>query len=398
MSDCCNRYGARNNVFALIVVITTFFTALWGWRKGLFLMALHLLALLLAYAVAIHGTLPLANILAQKGWLNGLLAVPLAGGALLLLGTTLFSNAAKRLAKAAPDEWSKKGGSGALAGAVLGFGVGLLGVWTVGALQDAWQWRAAQLSLHDTTPEQPSLPLAASPSPLDAALRRAAGDLMADSMTMALGNSAAAPVAAQWVREPLSVGLALKHAAEQPALRSLFTEPSQYAVLLRGDVADIQQLQGFRLLMADPQAMQLLQVAGLQGATPAERSAALAAMLTKYAQRFEVLRANPEFQALAADQSLHQRVQQGNWLALLADKRIRRLVTMLASEESQPAPTSPQKADHAAEGMDIPVRRSASAPTPEPAKSLYRWKDANGHLHITDQAPPEGIQADAIRP
>ncbi|MEZ5494001.1 MAG: DUF4124 domain-containing protein [Pseudomonadales bacterium] len=234
---------------------------------------------------------------------------------------------------------------------------------------------------------------------MDAALRRAAGDLMAGSMEAVLGDSAVAPIAAQWVREPLSVGLALKHIAELPRLRALVADPKQYAVLLQGDINAVQRLPGFQALIADPQAMQLLQTAGLQGNSSAEQSAALAAMLSKYTRRVETLRATPEFQVLAADPVLAQRLQKGEWLGLLADTRVRRLVAAINSD-SDPVTAlaamsaAPDSKQNTALEREVQPARS---PEPEPVKLLYRWKDEKGRLHITEDKPPEGIQADVIQ-
>ena len=382
-------------MYLLVVSVTALVCLWWGWRAGLFRMLLRLLALCLAYGLAIRGTPSVADFLVQREWLNGLLALPVVGVALLLLGSLLFGAAAKPIAAAAPEEWRRGGKkTGAIAGGVLGCGAGLLLAWGVGTLQDAWQWRTAQQSANTAVPEQ-----SPAASPMDAALRRAAGDLMAGSMEAVLGDSAVAPIAAQWVREPLSVGLALKHIAELPRLRALVADPKQYAVLLQGDINAVQRLPGFQALIADPQAMQLLQTAGLQGNSSAEQSAALAAMLSKYTRRVETLRATPEFQVLAADPVLAQRLQKGEWLGLLADTRVRRLVAAINSD-SDPVTAlaamsaAPDSKQNTALEREVQPARS---PEPEPVKLLYRWKDEKGRLHITEDKPPEGIQADVIQ-
>ena len=379
-------------MYITITAIAAFFSMLWGWRAGLFRMLLRLLALCLAYGLAIRGTPPTAEFLVQKGWLNGVLAMPLVAVALLLLGALLFGTAAKQIALAAPEEWRQGGKkTGALVGAVLGCGVGLLLAWGAGTLKEAWQWRTAQQAAAHVTPEQ---------SPLDAALRRAAGNLMADGVEAVLGNSAAAPIAAQWVREPLSVGLALKHIAELPGLRSLVTDPKQYAVLLQGDARAVQRLPGFQALAADPQAMQLLQTLGLQGSSSQEQSAALATMLSKYTQRAELLRSTPEFQTLAADPVLAQRVQNGEWLGLLADPRVRRLVAAVNNGGADPvaALSATPSAPHGEQGGEPASTAQVKQPSAQDQlKFLYRWKDEKGRLHITEEKPPAGIKADVIQ-
>ncbi|MEZ5494000.1 MAG: hypothetical protein R3E61_05285 [Pseudomonadales bacterium] len=99
-------------MYLLIVSATALVCMLWGWRAGLFRMLLRLLALCLAYGLAIRGTPSVADFLVQREWLNGLLALPVVGVALLLLGSLLFGAAAKPIAAAAPEEWRRGGKNG----------------------------------------------------------------------------------------------------------------------------------------------------------------------------------------------------------------------------------------------------------------------------------------------
>lgn len=51
-----------------------------------------------------------------------------------------------------------------------------------------------------------------------------------------------------------------------------------------------------------------------------------------------------------------------------------------------------------ANGIEMMLGSSAVTPVATQwVKTLYRWKDANGRLHITDQAPPDGTTADVIQ-
>lgn len=47
-----------------------------------------------------------------------------------------------------------------------------------------------------------------------------------------------------------------------------------------------------------------------------------------------------------------------------------------------PSPTTQSRTD------------SPTRSTEPPARLAYRWKDANGQWHISDRAPPEGVQAE----
>jgi hypothetical protein len=202
----------------------------------------------------------------------------------------------------------------------------------------------------------------------------------------------------------------LQHLASKPELRQLFEDPVNYLVLTKGSVDDIQRIPAFRALVEDPQVMQLLSVAGLQGETSQQQSQSLAALLSRYAGNFEKIRTTPEFQALIQDPALRAKLQQGNLLALVTDDKMRRLATMLAGNDKQAAndkkangdkPPAQQPTEAVVESDQTdaaqPPPAEAGFVPPAPAKkSLYQWKDANGRVHITEAPPPEGIKADAI--
>jgi hypothetical protein len=387
-------------MFAVMAVISLLLMAFWGWRKGAFHLTLRLSVLLLTYALTWQETPQLAHYLAEKAWLTGVLVWPAAGFVLLCGGFMLFSLLAYMLMPLVPDEW-KTGGrkTGAVLGAVLGAGIGVLGVWTVGALQDAYRVHQAQQGTVVDTQQ------VAGSGGVDQLVRDFSGDIMANVVQGALGDSPAAEVAAQWMREPLSVSEGLKSLAEKPQLRLLFQDPDNYAVLLRGSAPEIVRLPAFRELVADSGMMTILGAVGLPGQDAAAREAALASTLSKYAGNAEKLKNTEEFQSLIHDRDLQAQLQQGNLMVLLTQDKVRRIAEMLTAVEissgssmqggsSSAAAMLDEAKDRVKQKFETAVGVAAEA---DAAKPLYRWRDAEGRMHITQDKPPEGVKADVIQ-
>ncbi len=105
------------------------------------------------------------------------------------------------------------------------------------------------------------------------------------------------------------------------------------------------------------------------------------------------------------DKDLKEKLQQGNLLVLLTHDKMRRLATLLAQDGTLPelsAATTLRQRTAAMDGDGDPATastgRAAAGKKEESAKPLYRWKDERGRLHITEEKPPEGVQADVIQP
>lgn len=367
-------------MFTLMVIFAAVFSALWGFYKGLFRLLLRVAVLLLAYAMTWQETPSLATWLASQQLVPGMLAWPVAGLVLFLGGSIIFSLIARWLLHISPETWQQGGRiSGALAGAALGGIAGLLLVWAAGVLLDSRQLQMAGSA-------GTSGPANNGTVTIESVVRNTSGEAMATLVHGVLGDTPAATAAAQWVREPLSVGNGLKRLAEKPELRALFENPVSYAVLVGAEPGEIQQLPAFQAITADPEIMPFLSAIGLPGESLPEQSAELARLLSRYARNFEHLRTTPEFQSLAQDAGLQEKLKQGNLMVLLTDEKMRRLAEMLANgSQLDKLPPAPAPAV------------TASAPTEKlPPKPLYKWTDSSGHLHITEQRPPEGVKAELI--
>lgn len=389
------------------LIVPAVLSAFWGWQKGAMRVASRLSVLVLAYALAWQETPALVHLLAEKQWLSGMYIWPVAGGALFMGGSLVFSLAAVGLIYLAPDEWKEGGkGAGALLGALLGGVIGLFLVWTVGVAQDAIHKREQTKGSAATT-SQPA-PVA-SRSASDQFLHDFAANTVAGTVTTIMGDSPATALTSEVLRAPLSVGEGFKHLAEQPDLRLLIQDPQSYAVLMRGTPAEIMRLPHFRAVVADAELMRFLESTGLSGDTPVEQEQDLANKLSTYARNFEYIRQTPEYQALAADPDFQSQLKSGQWLQLLGNDRVRELAEMLINPDtvvsrdtvSTPPAGFTMQAPGQAQWVSPDQAESEAAPEGNdtgtaPAKTIYRWRDADGRMHLSDEKPPEGTPADVL--
>jgi hypothetical protein len=160
-------------------------------------------------------------------------------------------------------------------------------------------------------------------------------------------------------------------------------------------------------MVSDPELMRFMQSTGLAGETPAEQKYELASKMGAYARNFEIISETPQYEALVADAAFQDQLRSGQWLQLLANDKTRELAEMLinpdtAKHNDKPVGYSvqaPNQTQWRSDNVDANTAQhtddspqSSDAPT----KTIYRWRDAEGHIHLTDEKPPEGIQADAM--
>lgn len=403
-------------------------SGIWGWYTGALKVSLKLGVLALAYGLTWQLTPTLANHMATQGWLKGVYVWPSAAVVLFVGSMLLFSLTARFCLYLAPDEWHHSGKpAGALAGLVLGAVVGFSLVWTVGVLQDAYRHRQQatapppntdQPSSHTAAPPPSTSPTAvAARTPLDQALYDFTANVMANAVTSALPDSPGTNLAQAMLKSPIAVGEGFKQLANSAALRQLLTDPASRQLLVQGDVARIRQLPAFRELTSNTALMEFLKTGGLTGDTDSQREQDLAAKLARYTRNFEIIRQTPAYQAIQQDQDFQAKLHAGQWLELLGDERIRHLTELLinppedlAAQLSATDPLSTPTTYSISAPGDTQWQSSSTAPptappdneaddTANPPASLapiYRWRDNNGNIHLTDKKPPDGTDYDTL--
>ena len=386
----------------LLLAIPALLAALWGWHKGALRVVARLFVLILAYTLVWQETAPFAHYIAEKQWLTGMFVWPAAATGLFLVGTFVFSACASGFLYLAPDEW-KEGGKnlGAILGLLLGGVLGVFLIWTAGVMQDAqFKRQRSELPTAQATADSEH-------SVVDTTLNDFATQLVSTTIRTTMGDSPAAVFTSEMLRSPISVGEGFKRLAEQPDLRRLLSDPESYDVLIHGSAEDVMKLPSFQALVSDAELMRFMVSTGLAGETLAEQKHDLASKMCAYARNFEIISETPQYEALVADPVFQDQLRSGQWLQLLANDKTRELAEMLINPDtakrngapvgySIQAPNQtqwrPDNVDaNATQHADDVPQRSESA-----SKTIYRWRDAKGHIHLTHEKPPEGIQADAM--
>jgi hypothetical protein len=389
----------------LLLAIPALLCALWGWHKGALRVVTRLSVLILAYALVWQETATFAHYIAEKQWLTGVLVWPAAAAGLFLGGSFLFSACASGFLYLAPDEWKEGGKSlGAMLGGLLGSVLGVFLIWTAGVMQDA-QLKRQQ---NETAITHTTQPITSSQrSAIDTLLNDFASTAVAKTVSTVMGDSPAAVFTSEMLRSPISVGEGFKRLAEQPDLRRLLSDPESYEVLIHGTAEEVMRLPYFQALVSDVELMRFMKSTGLAGETLAEQKYDLASKMCTYARNFEIISETPQYEALVADPAFQDQLRSGQWLQLLANDKTRELAEMLINPDTairseQPVGYSIQApgqtqwrpdnadTDTAQLSEDSPQADSTSN------KTIYRWRDANGRIHLTHEKPPAGIQADAM--
>lgn len=414
-------------MYSLIFLVVILSTTAWGYVRGFFRVFLRLLVVLACYALAWQEAPALANFLASKQWVNGVVVWPVASAILFFGGSLVFGSLASVFTKLAPEEWQdERSLGGAALGLVLGGVLAVISVWAVGIMTDAKH--AGALAAHtarglspaedvqgmlikmgvqtqdnpagsETAPENDSLV-----GKLDASVRKYSAAAVAETGQHVLSGNKIAPVVGKLLQEPVAVGDELKYLIQQTPLTELFRDQDSFSVLDKGSIDEIMKLKSFRELQSDLRAMKFMAAAGLQGADVQQQARELAQQLQNIAHNIVRMRNTDDYQAVASDSAIMQQWQQGNYMVLLANEKIRRLVQQLfytppSEGNSSLAGVAAQLKDSA--GKLLPdtggksstrsAEKSSTAAAMESAKA-YRWQDADGGWHYTEEKPPEGVK------
>jgi hypothetical protein len=410
-------------MYSLIFLVVILSVTAWGYVRGFLRVFLRLLVVLACYAFAWQETPALANFLASKGWVNGLIVWPVASFLLFFGGSLIFGYLASLFVKLAPEEWQdERSIGGAALGLVLGGVLAVITVWAVGIMTDAQQLRSmAARAASGISPgvdvgnvlekigvqgnEKSSEPLSTPDNEgvfgqLDASVRKYSAVAVAETGQHVLSGNKIAPAVGKLLQEPVVVGEELKYLIQQTQLTQLFQDPVNFSVLNKGSLDDIMKLKSFRDVQSDLRAMKFMATAGLQGADVNQQARELAQQLQNIAHNVERLRNTDDFKAVATDSGIIQQWQQGNYLVLLANEKIRRLVQQLlyspASGTSNSLAGSASKLSESVNNL-LPdtggksSSQSSEKPVQESAKA-YRWQDADGGWHYTEEKPPAGVK------
>lgn len=107
----------------------------------------------------------------------------------------------------------------------------------------------------------------------------------------------------------------------------------------------------------------------------------LAEQLASAWGRLQSLRDDPPLEEVMNDPELREKLAEGDSIGLLSDPRFARLLQAFegGAESSPPAGS----------GYEFPQATTGGQPADREPGAIYRWRDAEGQLHMSDSPPPQ---------
>lgn len=357
-----------------LLIVSVFVVS--GYRKGLAAVILGMVGVVTAYIAALKLAMPVGDLMRWLGLASGISAYFVAGAAVFSLVGLVFYVPGfflRRRTRRLREEgnallWAQI--TAAVLNGVIGVAYAMVAVWMLMMIRDA---RQTQSEVRETSGGRP-------------VFERLSSSVAKGLATVIDRDGQDSQLASQFAQDPGKVARHSKAILENPSLRACLNDPAANRAIRAGDVGQLQQQPAFRRMLLDAQLSDAARELGLvdnQG-----NAEDLARLMARAGAAFHALGADPEVRAILEDEDFNRKLQAGSPWALMNDERMLTLMRKLTAVEA--APASSPAAREAGYGDS-----AASEPAPlepvEPRK-VYRWRDAQGGVHITNEPPPEGAE------
>jgi len=249
--------------------------------------------------------------------------------------------------------------TGAAVNGVVGLAYALVAVWCAMFLRDMY---LETPKIVDTT----------------SVLERASGAVAKTAMRGFLSEKmtstpALEPISERFAEDPGTTLKGLQTALENPAFKQMVADPEFQQAALHHDRETMVDLDSYRHLLQDPEFNAVAESLGLRSDTGPHPFVDLTASTYR---KLQTLKDDPEVAQLLEDREFIRQVREQDTWSILNDPRVLTLAQKLG-QLSDPGPPAPI----------AEVTRSKPAP-----KKMYKWRDRDGNLNITNSPPPEGAE------
>lgn len=409
-------------VTIIFLVIVAFFV--WrGYQKGFIGSITRVLSWLLAYPAAIIFTKPLATLFIQHTALDGVIVYFIAGASIFLAVSFFVTLVLNGLSRLIPENTFTETGSkigGASVGIIIGGLVGLLAVYGIILVKkpDAVPADIATASLQEqstnlthvapnnvtpdnitantttnTTSTTASIKVpklneltSANDSFIEASAKKLISTAAATAVDVALDDKTATQVTKAFTQDPQSMLGHVQHVANNGKMKALLADEHIQSLLTTGDVHALMNEAGFRELMGDEH-MQALVATADDSTTGATGQQAAAEKMVAAWQRANNLKHDPRIIAIISDPEFQRQLNSPNKLALMMNPKLNQLTEIIFSNETLAANGM---GNYEVSNLDEPASdqsQNATAPSEnkKPPTKIYRWTDADGKVHYSDQ-------------
>ncbi len=349
------------------LIIFAVVTLLFAWRgfRGGFIKSLgRVFTVLAGYAAAILYSGPLSFwIEMQFGWqgvvafIGTSLTLFLAAGLAMMLIFALL----RRYLFPGDDISTTSALGGGFVGALVGVLLAIAIVWSFAFVRDMISPNPTPTT--ETTASEHS-------SGVETLANQLAGRAVSAAMTAGSVTPEVAHLSGVLAASPADIMQRIQRLMKSTEFLGLMHDPRNHGVLDSGNPERVQQLPAFRALAANPD---LLALAEMSGLADDDLEAELARQLTDTWGRAQQVKNDPRVQAILADPEFGAALDSGNPVDLLTNHQLHELADIIFTDEATAA-TSDQST----------AGTSAINPPKEPTV-IYRWTDASGRIHYSDQ-------------
>ncbi len=272
---------------------------------------------------------------------------------------------------------------GALLGCVAGAFLGLIVIWLYGVLQ------------------------AMTASGEGALVQRVERDFLAKSsakmvssavragMSAATDDPYAASATTAMVTKPHVMQKAMEELSSKPLLQEFWKDGESQFLMAEGDIDGLLKAKAFRNLMEEPAVNTLINESKPENASEQQAERYMAEQMSFVWRRMRTLRTDPRVIEILEDKEVRDLVDQQNPVALLGNKKVQELVTIVMEPvESGEVELSIQTQVMPTASDENQIQHAVAEP---PKKTiLYRWVDDSGRTRYTDEkTTPEDKKASA---
>ena len=369
----------------IIFLLVVLFFGYRGYRNGLLKSLARILSLIAGYSCALLYARPVSTLIESQSQMQGIVAL-IAASLLLFVGAGMIVSllfwVIQKLLPEAETASTLSSVGGAAAGALLGLFLAIAIVWTFTFVRDM---RPAE-TLADAVQNKPSR--------IEAVANKLAGKALSTAMTMGSAKPEVARLSAALIESPAEIAQQAQRLAQSQDLIAFLGNPDNRAVLDAGDPQAVLRLPAFQQLLQNPDLQALARSTGILeqvGGSAASVDEALAIQLTDVWGRAQRAKHDPRVQEILNDAEFQRKIQSGNPIDLLTNKRLLELADIIFAEESRAAGDSPESSVATQPQSGGNNTQQSSQPQSDSNKDsnikFYRWTDKDGRVHYTNVKP-----------
>lgn len=361
-----------------------------GYRDGVWLCLINLVAILLAYLSAIGFGRELAGVITKLG-IPGRYSSFIAYPSIFLLVQALVRFVPLAIWPSLKQKTTVQAIGGAVAGLCIGALTGLVGVWLLTmfvSLSGPGQSAAVAVEPENRSFEAEKNPLQKAASVLVSESVAVGGAFIGADEDQLVGVSA-------MLRYPEQVLGNMQEAMKSPEMRSVIHSAETTRMMAMNDANSLMRSEAFQEMIATPSMQSMLHTLAADGKSDVASEMFIAEQLTRLWRRMEYLKSDPRVNELLKDQELQQSLEKNNPVALMANPKFQRLVALILDgtanvDESQLSEllsangAASPGVDQSAIGLTPRDALKVSEPSFSAPKAIFKWQDDQGKWHYTD--------------